>query len=168
MSYKPLSIDHVNLYVRDADRSCRWYADVLGLHVTDSLPAADGKIRIAFLAGDPDHGHDIALVPVGEDAPGQGKGQVGLNHVALRMASLEDLGEAYLRLKAKGVPIDHVSDHGVAMGVYFHDPDGNGLEVYYELPRSEWGREKPFAGGAMGRFSGPWDERMAANTGAAG
>ena len=163
MSYTPRCVDHVNLYVRDADRSRRWYADVLGLHVTDSLTTPEGKTRIAFLSGDPEHGHDIALVPLGEDAPVQGKGQVGLNHVALRMDSLDDLGEAYLRLKEKGVAIDHVSDHGIAIGVYFRDPDGNGLEVYYELPRSEWGRERPFTGGAMGRFSGPWDERVPAN-----
>ena len=86
------------------------------------------------------------------------KKQVGLNHVAWRMGSLEDLAEMYQRLKAKEVPIS-VSDHTVSIGVYFSDPDGNGLEVYYELPRSEWHREKPFSEqGAKGRFPGPWDE----------
>jgi len=95
---------------------------------------------------------------VGEDALGPQKKQVGLNHVAWRMGSLEDLAEMYQRLKAKEVPIS-VSDHTVSIGVYFSDPDGNGLEVYYELPRSEWHREKPFSEqGAKGRFPGPWDE----------
>ena len=47
-----------------------------------------------------------------------------------------------------------------SVGVYFNDPDGNGLEVYYELPRSEWHREKPFSeAGGKGRFTGwPWDD----------
>jgi hypothetical protein len=50
------------------------------------------------------------------------------------------------------------------MGIYFHDPDGNGIEVYYELPRGEWYRQdrlflhedKP-----RGCFPGPWDEHLA-------
>jgi len=112
-------------------------------------------MRAAFLACDPDHAHDIALFEVGDEAALQEKGQVGLNHVAWRMASLDDLAEMYRRLKAKDVPI-HVSDHTISIGVYFSDPDGNGLEVYYELPRSQWNRERPFSEqGEKGRFPGP-------------
>ena len=76
------------------------------------------------------------------------------------MASLDDLAEMYRRLKARGIPL-HVADHTVSIGVYFSDPDGNGLEVYYELPRSEWRRERPFTNATQaekGRFPGPWDE----------
>jgi len=162
----PVSLDHVNIYVRNVDRSRRWYADVLGLHITDSIDGPDGKPRIAFLSGNPDHGHDIALAPAGENAPGPQKAQVGLNHFALKMANLEDLKEMYHRLKEKGVAIHRVSDHGIAMGIYFQDPDGNGLETYYELPRAEWGRDRPFSGGATGRFPGPWDEMLQAQAAA--
>jgi catechol 2,3-dioxygenase len=161
MAYKPAALDHVNIFVRNAERSHRWYTDVLGLHTQDTMnfPGTQ-KLRAAFLACDPDHAHDIALFEVGEDAPGPEKGQVGLNHVAWRMASLEDLAEVYQRLKAKGVPIE-ARDHTVSIGVYFSDPDGNGLEVYYELPRSEWRRDRPFSGeGGKGRFPGPWDESL--------
>ena len=73
---------------------------------------------------------------------------------------LDDLPEMYQRLKAKGFPI-HVADHTISLGVYFSDPDGNGLEVYYELPRSQWNRERPFSEqGEKGRFPGPWDEML--------
>ncbi|HEX7786288.1 MAG TPA: VOC family protein, partial [Methylomirabilota bacterium] len=52
-------------------------------------------------------------------------------------------------------------DHTVSIGVYFSDPDGNGLEVYYELPRREWHQERPFSEtGRKGRFPGPWDEAL--------
>jgi len=45
--------------------------------------------------------------------------------------------------------------------VYFSDPDGNGLEVYYELPRSQWNQERPFSeSGNKGRFPGPWDAEL--------
>jgi catechol 2,3-dioxygenase len=159
MSYRPVGLDHVNLYVRNAERSQRWYADVLGLHTQDTLTFPDtGKVRAVFLAADPAHAHDIALFEVGEDAPGPQKGQVGLNHCAWKMASLDDLKDVYRRLQDKGVPI-HAGDHKVSIGIYFNDPDGNGLEVYYELPRSEWHRDRPFSGeGDKGRFPGPWDE----------
>ena len=77
---------------------------------------------------------------------------------------LEHLKAVYQRLKEKHVPIDHVSDHGISMGIYFHDPDGNGIEVYYELPRGEWYREDRLflhQDRPRGHFPGPWDEHLA-------
>jgi len=161
MATKPLSIDHVNIFVRDAARSHKWYQDVFGFHTQDTFnfPGTD-KLRAVFLSCDPGHAHDIALFAVGEDAPLQQKGQVGLNHVAWRMQNLKDLEEMYHRLKAQNVPFS-VSDHTISIGIYFDDPDGNGLEVYYEQPRSEWQRERPFSEkGGKGRFPGPWMEHL--------
>jgi len=161
MTVRPISLDHVNIFVRNAERSHRWYTDVFGLHTQDTMTSPEtGKLRGVFLASDPGHAHDIALFEVGEDAPGPQKGQVGLNHVAWRMASLDDLKVMYHRLEEQKVPI-RVADHTISIGVYFSDPDGNGLEVYYELPRSEWNRERPFSEkGPKGRFPGPWDEAL--------
>jgi catechol 2,3-dioxygenase len=163
MAYKPVALDHVNIFVRNAERSHQWYTDVFGLHTQDTMTfPGTNRLRAAFLACDPDHAHDIALFEVGDDAAGPQRKQVGLNHLAWRMASLDDLAEMYQRLKARGVPIS-VSDHKVSIGIYFADPDGNGLEVYYELPRSEWRRERPFSGEeGKGRFPGPWDELLRA------
>jgi catechol 2,3-dioxygenase len=161
MGHTPVSLDHVNIFVRNAERSYRWYTDVFGLHTQDTFTNPEtGKLRAVFLAADPDHAHDIALFEVGEDAAGQTKGQVGLNHVAWRMASLDDLKDMYGRLLDKGVAT-RVADHTISIGVYFADPDGNGLEVYYELPRSQWHRDRPFSGeGQKGRFPGPWDDAL--------
>jgi catechol 2,3-dioxygenase len=156
---KPMALDHVNIFVRNAERSYRWYNEVFSLHTQDTMthPGTD-KLRAVFLACDKDHAHDIALFEIGEDARSQEKGQVGLNHVAWRMATLDDLKEMYHRLKKLDVPVN-VRDHTVSIGIYFDDPDGNGLEAYFELPRSEWNRERPFSGtGGKGRFPGPWDE----------
>jgi catechol 2,3-dioxygenase len=161
MGCKPLGLDHVNIFVRNVERSHRWYTVVLGLHTQDTFThAGPGRLRAVFLAADPDHAHDIALFDVGDDAPGQQKGQVGLNHFAWRMASVDDLKEMHQRLQDQGVPFS-VSDHTISIGIYFSDPDGNGLEVYYELPRSEWHRDRPFSGqGDKGRFPGPWDDAL--------
>ena len=163
MTTRPLSLDHVNIFVRNPERSHKWYTEILGLHTQDVFKHRDrDRVRAVFLSADPNHAHDIALFDVGDDAPGQEKGQVGLNHFAWRMASLDDLKTMHARLKDKGVPFT-VSDHAISIGIYFDDPDGNGLEVYYELPRSEWHRDHPFSGeGGRGRFPGPWDAELAA------
>jgi len=161
MSFRPMYLGHVNIFVRNVERSRQWYADVLGLHTYGYRPG-----RAAFLAADLEQSHEIALVQVGEEAPSPQKGQVGLNHLAWMVPSLEDLKEAYQRLKDKGVPIERVTDHGISIGVYFRDPDGNGLEVSYELPRSQWPRqERLFAEDlvGLGHFPGPWDEDRAAH-----
>ena len=161
MALRPVSLDHVNIFVRNAANAHRWYTEILGLHTQDIFnhPGTD-RMRAAFLSCDPDHAHDIALFEIGEDAPLQDKGQVGLNHVAWRMASLEDLKAMYQRLQDRGVPV-RVLDHSVSIGVYFSDPDGNGLEVYYELPRAEWHQDRPFSiEGRKGRFPGPWDASL--------
>ena len=160
MTYRPKYLAHVNIYVRDVERSHRWYEDLLGLHTYDYRPGA-----AAFMSADEEESHEIALMQVGADAPLQSPHQVGLNHMAWRVESLDDLKEFYHRLKARGVPIAHVSDHGISLGIYFRDPDGNGIEVYYELPRSEWPRqERIFAKDMVNRglFPGPWDTELAA------
>jgi catechol-2,3-dioxygenase len=160
MGYTPKYLGHVNIFVRNVERSHQWYTDVLGLHTYDYMPG-----RAAFLSADLEQSHEVALIQVGDDAPGQQQRQVGLNHMAWMMHSLEDLKEVYQRLKDKQVPIDRVSDHGISVGIYFHDPDGNGIEVSYELPRNQWPLDEHVFSAAerpRGLFPGPWDEHLTA------
>ncbi len=161
MGYTPKYLGHVNIYVRNVEHSQQWYADVLGLHTYDFIPG-----RAAFMAADLEQSHEVALMQVGDDAPGPQKGQVGLNHMAWMMHSLDDLKELYQRMQEKQVQIDHVSDHGISIGIYLRDPDGNGVEVSYELPRSEWNRHEAIFSGEgrlKGLFPGPWDEHLTAD-----
>src|SRR5438445_11437438 len=96
MSLKPVSLDHVNIFVRNAARSQQWYTDILGLHTQDIFyhPGTE-KMRAAFLACDSGHAHDIALYQMGEEDAVQEKGQVRQNHVARRTASLARLAAMY-------------------------------------------------------------------------
>src|ERR1700736_1193772 len=125
MSKRPMYLQHVNIYVRNAERSKEWYEDLLGLHTYEYRPG-----WAAFMSADEEQSHEVALM------------QVGLNHMAWRLESLDDLKELYQRIKAKGQPIEHISDHGISLGIYMRDPDGNGVEVFYELPRAEWGGDE--------------------------
>ena len=146
MTYRPKYLGHVNLYVRDAERSAEFYGGLLGLHIYERRPG-----RAVFMSADMEQSHEIALMQLGPDAEGPDDNRVGLNHIAWRMESFEDLKELYARIKERGLETS-VSDHGVSLGVYFRDPDGNGNEVYYELPRGQWPRqEQIFEGGGF-----PW------------
>ncbi|PKB82526.1 MAG: hypothetical protein BZY88_04090 [SAR202 cluster bacterium Io17-Chloro-G9] len=164
MGYTPQKIGHVNIFVRNAERSRDWYEDLLGLHTHGFTPG-----RAAFMSADVGNSHEIALTEVGDNAPGPQQRQVGLNHMAWYMESLEDLKELYYRIKEKNIPIERVSDHGHAIGIYIRDPDGNGIEVSYEMPSNEWGHAegKYMIGGTKhGRLSGPWDAEIAMSAGA--
>src|SRR5438093_13057608 len=130
---RPMYLQHVNLYVRDAERSKKWYEDLLGLHTYEYRPG-----WAAFMSADTEQSHEVALMQLGSDAPLQQKGQVGLNHLAWRLESLDDLKEVYRTIKAKEQPIERIVDHGISLGIYLRDPDCNGVEVFCEIPCPEW------------------------------
>jgi catechol 2,3-dioxygenase len=158
MAKRPMYLGHVNIYVRNAEKSKAWYENLLGLHCYEYRPG-----WAAFMSADTDQSHEVAVMQLGDDAPLPQRRQVGLNHMAWRVASLDDLKEFYARIKEQGQPIDRIADHGISLGIYLRDPDGNGVEIYYELPRAEWpvdyhvfSRDKV----GSGRFPGPWDTEM--------
>ena len=151
-----MKLGHINLFVRDADVSRAWYKKILNLHEYHYAPG-----RAVFFSADKEMSHEVALMQVGPDAPLRGEGQVGLNHMAWMVEDLDQLKDAYHRLKEHGVKIDHISDHGLSLGIYFRDPDGHGVEISYELPRDKWPRQdQVFAPDVvnLGKFPGPWED----------
>ena len=132
MGYKPAKLGHINIFVRNAERSRDWYEDLLGLH-TYGFTAG----RAAFMTSDLGNSHEIALLEVGDDAPAPQRGQIGLNHMAWYMDSLDDLKELYFRVKEKNIEIERVSDHGHAIGIYIRDPDGIEIELFVDAPDYE-------------------------------
>ena len=133
---KPKQLGHLVIRVRDIEKSEQFYSDVLGLHVTNKRPG-----RMTFMSAGEDSSHELALVPVGAEAPGPEKTRVGLYHFAWEMESMDDLKRLYAEMKSKDVQIGGIGDHGISLGVYFFDPDGNEIEAYYEMPRDRWPKE---------------------------
>ena len=129
----PKQLGHLVIRVRDLDRSEQFYTDVLGLHVTNKRQG-----KMVFLSAGGDASHELALIPVAADAPGPEATRVGLYHFAWEMQSFDDLKRLYKHMQAQKVNIGGIGDHGISVGVYFFDPDGNEIEVFYEMPRSEW------------------------------
>jgi catechol-2,3-dioxygenase len=151
-----MHLGHVNILVRDAAAARDWYTDLLAMHTYHFVPG-----RAAFLSANIESSHELALMEVGADAPLQQRKQVGLHHFAFMVDTLDELKALYHRIKAKNVKIEHISDHGLSLGIYFRDPDGNGVEVSYELPRDQWPRQSAvFAADVtnLGKFPGPWDD----------
>lgn len=132
MGSAPMQLGHLVLNVRDLDRSEDFYTRILGLTVTAKF---DGNA--VFMSANTDLSHELLLVSPEDYAP-EPESQGPLVHAAWQMASFEDLKALHQRLKDNDVPIVRIGDHGLSLGVYFCDPDGNELETYYELPKSEW------------------------------
>jgi catechol 2,3-dioxygenase len=129
-------VGHVHLNVADLDRSLAFYRDALGLGVS-----ADGRaagLDMVFLAAGDYHHHIAlnALETAGAIPPPPG--HTGLYHVALLYPDRRELVRALRRLLDHGVRVDHATDHGGSVALYLDDPDGNGIELYYDRPRSEW------------------------------
>jgi catechol 2,3-dioxygenase len=129
-------VGHVHLRVADLDRALAFYRDALGLTVTADAREA-GLPMVLLAAGD--YHHHIGLntfESAGANPPPPG--HTGLYHTAFVYPDRRELGRAVARLLDHGVEIDHGSDHGGTVSVYLDDPDGNGVELYYDRPRSEW------------------------------
>jgi catechol 2,3-dioxygenase len=145
-----VDIGHVHLKVADLDRSIAFYNGVLGFDVTQRMPGA------AFLSAGGYH-HHIGLntwESSGGAAPDPGT--TGLYHLAIRYPSRAALGDALRRLSDNRVPLDGASDHGVSEALYLRDPDGNGVELYWDRPKDSWPRAQD---GSLHMITAPLDLR---------
>jgi catechol-2,3-dioxygenase len=124
-------LGHVLLRVLDLERSKKFYTEVLGFRVLEEDPEHGG----VFLALDgQSHAIDLFAAKDIEAARRQTPGVRGLGHVAFRVDSEAALRDAYTTLGAHGVEITRSIDHVSQKSIYFLDPDGNTIEIYYEHP----------------------------------
>ena len=128
-----VSIGHVHLRVADLERAIRFYNGVLGFEVTMRYGAS-----AAFLSAGGYH-HHIGL-NTWESLGGQppAPGTTGLYHLAILYPTRAELADALKRLIAAGVQLQGASDHGVSEALYLADPDGNGVELYWDRPKADW------------------------------
>lgn len=118
-------LGHVGLYTNDLDAQVRFFHDVIGLTVTDS----DIDAGMVFLSARPEKEHHELLLARGRTADRETR---LIQQVSFRCTSLEALKALYGRVVEARAPIDMVVSHGNAVGVYFRDPEGNRLEVYWQ------------------------------------
>src|ERR1039458_2937696 len=129
-------IGHVHLKVAELERALEFYCGVLGFELTQRLGAG-----AAFVSAGGYH-HHIGLntwESKGGHAPAAGT--TGLYHLAILYPTRADLGRALKGLIKHGVQLDGAADHGVSEALYLCDPDGNGVELYWDRPKGEWPRD---------------------------
>lgn len=133
----------VQLTVRDVARSAAFYTDRLGLEIHHAT-----KARIHLGAG----GEDLLVLVENRSARPQ-RGVTGLYHFALLLPSRQHLAHALHHLRTTATALTGASDHGVSEALYLADPDGNGIEIYRDRPRSDW----PLDGGRLAMTTLPLD-----------
>ena len=142
-------VGHVHLRVADLERAIRFYRDVLGFALTQRYGD-----KAAFLGAGGYHHHVGLNVWESEGGRPPPPGHTGLYHAAFLYPDRAALAAVIRRVRGAGILFDGAAHHGVSTAVYLRDPDGNGVELYVDLPREHWPRDA--AGGlAMGndRFS---------------
>lgn len=128
-----VTIGHVHLTVADLDRSLQFYQELLGFEIT----ARYGESAVFLSAGG--YHHHIGLNTwAGKGVPSQPRNTAGLYHFAILFPTRYELAKILKRLRDAHYPITGYADHGVSEAIYLNDPDGIGVELYADRPKSEW------------------------------
>lgn len=142
-------IGHVHLKVADLERAIAFYSGVLGFEVTQRMGRS-----AAFLSAGGYHHHIGLNTWESRGGSPPPRGTTGLFHVALLYPSRTALADALKRLTAAGIPLDGAADHGTSEALYLRDPDGNGVELYWDRPQEQWPHNSD---GALEMFTRPLD-----------
>lgn len=126
-------IGHVHLKVADLERALAFYCGVLGFELTQRYGT-----RAAFVSAGGYHHHIGLNTWESLNGPAPAPGTTGLYHVAILYPERIDLARIVHRLIDAEIPLDGASDHGVSEAIYLRDPDGNGIELYWDKPREAW------------------------------
>lgn len=128
-------IGHVHLKVADLDRALSFYCGVLGFELMQRFGSG-----AAFLSAGGYHHHIGLNTWESQGGKAPPRGTTGLYHVAILYPTRAALADALKRLVEHRVPLQGASDHGVSEAIYLSDPDGNGLEFYWDRPEQDWPR----------------------------
>lgn len=124
---------HVHLRVADLQRSIDFYSGILGFELTQRLGS-----QAAFLSAGGYHHHIGLNTWESEGGSPPPFGTTGLYHLAIVYPTRSELADALRRLMRARIPLEGAADHGVSEALYLRDPDGNGVELYWDRPRSAW------------------------------
>ncbi|MGQ7385148.1 VOC family protein [Streptococcus suis] len=121
-------LGHVALNVRDLELQSLFYQQVLGLQIlTESQNQIDLGVGQTIL---------VRLIQTAQD--GDAGQSYGLYHLAIVLPSREDLGTIFRHFIDNKIPLQGASDHGYSEAIYLADTEGNGIEVYRDLPQDSW------------------------------
>ena len=142
-------IGHVHLKVGDLERALKFYREVLGFELQQHFGT-----QAAFISAGGYHHHIGLNTWESKGGSPPPPGSTGLYHVAILYPTRAALADALRRVLAAGIELDGAADHGVSEAIYLRDPDGNGVELYWDRPKEQWPRA---ADGGLAMFTSALD-----------
>lgn len=121
-------LGHVALNVRDLELQSLFYQQVLGLEILSETPK---QIDLGV-------GQTVLVRLIQTEQAGEVNHSYGLYHLAIVLPSREDLGTIFRHFIDNKIPLQGASDHGFSEAIYLADTEGNGIEVYRDLPQDTW------------------------------
>lgn len=124
---RPSKLAHIVLRTRDVERLAEWYCKAF-----DARRTIDNTPAMVFITFDDEH-HRLGFIALGEAAVEPGGLSPGLAHMAFTFPTARDLLKQYDQLKRHGIKPAFTIHHGATLSAYFHDPDGNGVEMFADV-----------------------------------
>jgi len=139
---RPAGVNHLVLNVADIERSHHFWTELMGFELVSTVQLGS---EMRFYRAGPGHHHDVAIMqckePPTEATPARrplSARRMGVNHIAIGYPDRDAFVAQLEHLQANGVTFHMRGNHGMTHSAYISDPDGNGIEVLYELPGEVW------------------------------
>lgn len=142
---RPAGVNHLVLNVANIERSHQFWTELMGFEQVATMQIGT---EMRFYRSGPGHHHDVAIMQIkdappitGAEAPARWRPSakaVGINHIAIAYPDRDAFMGQLEHLQANGVTFQMRGNHGMTHSAYIADPDGNGIEVLYELPAEVW------------------------------
>ena len=131
----PRKLGHVGIYVKDLERSKKFYTEVVGLKVSDEFPA-----KAVFMRCSHDH-HDTVLFQLAAEKLARSQPDRGeIQQISYEVDRLDDLRQKAAELRAQGIEVTGPDQKGPGMDktIEFSDPDGNRIQFYCDMDQTGW------------------------------
>lgn len=129
-------IGHSHLKVSDIGKALAFYQDLLGFEITQWYGSS-----AVFLSAGGYHHHIGLNTWYSKGAAPAPRNSCGLFHTAILYSTRKELAVALKQIMNANYPLTGASDHGVSEAIYLNDPDGNGVEIYWDRPQNKWPRD---------------------------
>lgn len=123
-------LSHVGLFVRDMQQMLSFYMTLFGLKITDKGRGRIFRNDLVFLSAHPDHHHQLVLSS-GRPADAT---FITVMQLSFKVQAIDDLRRIGTAAPALGATKLFTLNHGNALSIYFGDPEGNTVEVYFDMP----------------------------------
>jgi catechol 2,3-dioxygenase len=132
---RPRRLGHVGIFVKDLERTKKFYTEVVGLKVSDEFPG-----KAVFMRCGHDH-HDTVLFQLpSEKLNHSNNDRVEIQQISYEMDRLEDLKQKAAEVKAQGIEVigPEQKTAGMDKTTEFSDPDGNKVQFYCDMEQIGW------------------------------